>query len=267
MDRMESHESLRQTPRRALPADWVSNSPENGAWIPCALVDQGIQLIAEDMVTENDIPTFVIGIVDGKRYTDRMWKNDNARMKTLFATNNRVFEIKITPKKDRPDTIDVEGVHGPTLNAINQLNQCNADAMRIIKLGRAMSLSLYQLIIDLIQGWDQMNEHKTIYFITTGDTHNKVLKFCKWLCIDRMCSKIVYYNTLDYTLVGRVDPSRRPNQNRTRKGLNLSAILIITLLLVVGLLLITGFFSSLSPFTEYLKTLPFVKTVLLSLLD
>ena len=102
LQRRESQESLRYIPKKELPADWVPNSPENGAWIPCALVDQGIQLTADDMDVEKDIPTFVIGIVDGKLYTEKMWKNDIARMKTLFACNNRVYEMKINPKKRQP---------------------------------------------------------------------------------------------------------------------------------------------------------------------
>ena len=220
---------------------------QGGADIPFVVRDPGLLMSGQAISTEPGIPTIFIGIVDDKAYTNKMWTSDVTRIGALVKVDRELIgEIKVHPRQEASNQVDADTLHVPLANALNRLNQWNKDTIRIVSLGKGSSDIMFDSFKGLVAGWNQNN--KQIQFVTAGDTADRdFLEFCKWLCMKKMCHSILYYDTLDYDIMGMLDDKRRcmrslrsmKNKQKSKRW-TVPGILFLIALLVAVLSIIVG---------------------------
>jgi len=203
---------------------WL-NKFDNRTDIPVALNDPGLTMCFRDVHTGN-LPTIFVGVVD-EHYPEARWIEDFDRIIKLFdITDSRVGGIKITPEQDGAKIDDAKFLREVT-EAIAVINKTPDKKIRIVGLGVAGSKRIYETLEHLIKGWKVPVDQKQIQFVAVGDYANYAsLKFCKLLCLKKVCAAVEVYNTDDYNDFGylndavsalyNLDPDILPDFLRTR---------------------------------------------------
>ena len=173
------------------------------AHIPTTLREPTLTLGVESAWTGN-FPTFCFGIVD-QNYTEVAWKTDKQNILTLFGVSDPafVFDVKGRGFGVGRRQIDGQRLADETTRAKQIINESNSRKMRIVSLGRASAVSMFEAKESLVRGWLIQTIEKQLQYLTSGDSkHCANLNFCKALCLKQLCKRIQFYNTMDYNQYG-----------------------------------------------------------------
>jgi hypothetical protein len=180
---------------------WL-NEFENRTDIPVALNDPGLTMCFRDVHTGN-LPTIFVGCMD-EPYPEARWIEDVDRIIKLFDITDltRIGYIKITPERNGAKIDEAKLLRAVT-EAIAVINKTTDKKIRIVGLGVRGAKRVYEALEHLVRGWKVPVDQKEIQFVAVGEYDNYAsLKFCKVLCLKKLCAAVEVYNTKDYNDFG-----------------------------------------------------------------
>jgi len=179
----------------------ISGTPQ----IPSRALYPTLYMTAQTPVLGNHQTVFV-GEVDNVRFTNDKWITEMERMKILFQITDteRCHEMKIRVAAD--ETVNQKQVLDETFKAVAAVNSANVEFLRIVLLGTTRAESLDEFLIFLVDKWNISLENKQVQVIAYGDSEDYLnLRFCKRLCMQKICHSVQYYFTLDYDTYGNFE--------------------------------------------------------------
>jgi len=216
-----------------------------------------LSLSSGNMESGGNIAIIFIGIT-GTEYTHTSWQADVHLGKKLFNVGDeKCYEIRASPQELSLNKINSDLLKLHTNAGLTWLNGTNTDVLCMVILGKARSEIVGDVIDSLIQGWNKEVAEKNVCVVTTGDGKSWVLNLCKWAIALKMCNRIKYCNTLDYTLAGFVDVRQKYKSNM-KISINIDKIWIMLGIVVVIVAIWAFNYFEVTPvmiLLSYLKTL------------
>ena len=185
------------------------NAPDGSdAHIPLVLIDPAIE-ITPAPIFSGEMPTIFVGIVD-KAYTDAMWNNHALRIAKLFKfDSNQCIHFQAFPGRQE-NQIDSALLETRVVESIELINKVKPVQLRIVGLGIHGSFAVVQALESIIRAWDAPFDNKKVQFIALGDSlYGDYFKFCKNVCLKRLCCGVQFYSTMDYNEHGCLDLDRQ----------------------------------------------------------